>query len=151
VSEYEFTISLRIRHPTIDPARITEALGIQPQHTWKAGEPRRDPVGVQLEGDYRDSYWMARLMDHPQLSSEALSVETVLVRTLDQLRRSHDFLGQLNSNGGVSELQVSLYARQDFRLELIADSLALLGRARVAIALDVHLHTPNTESTPQAS
>jgi len=41
MSEYEFTISLRIRHPSVDPRTITETLGIEPQYTWKAGEPRR--------------------------------------------------------------------------------------------------------------
>jgi hypothetical protein len=42
MSEYEFTVSLRIRHPSIEPSRITETLGIEPQHTWKAGEARHD-------------------------------------------------------------------------------------------------------------
>jgi hypothetical protein len=151
MSEYEFTISLRIRHPTVDPDRITKALGIEPQHTWKAGDPRRDPGGEELEGDYRESYWMGRLMDAPQLSSGRLSVETVLQRTLDQLRRSHEFLDELNTNGGVAELQVSLYARENFRLELPADSLALLSRLRVSVVLDVHLHTPHTASSSQAN
>jgi Domain of unknown function (DUF4279) len=151
MSEYEFTISLRIRHPTVDPDRITKALGIEPQHTWKAGDPRRDPGGEELEGDYRESYWMGRLMDAPQLSSGRLSVESVLQRTLDQLRRSHEFLDELNTNGGVAELQVSLYARENFRLELPADSLALLSRLRVSVVLDVHLHTPHTASSSQAN
>jgi Domain of unknown function (DUF4279) len=151
MSEYEFTISLRIRHPTVDPDRITKALGIEPQHTWKAGEPRRDPGGEELEGDYRESYWMGRLMDAPQLSSGRVSVESVLQRTLDQLRRSHEFLDELNTNGGVAELQVSLYARENFRLELPADSLALLSRLRVSVVLDVHLHTPHTASSSQAN
>ena len=73
MSEYEFTVSLRIRHPSIEPSRITEALGIEPQHTWKAGEPRGDPGSV---GVYRESYWMGRLMDEPQLRvSVALGVQ----------------------------------------------------------------------------
>lgn len=151
MSEYEFTISLRIRHPTVDPDRITKALGIEPQHTWKAGAPRRDPGGEELEGDYRESYWMGRLMDAPQLSSGRLSVESVLQRTLDQLRRSHEFLDQLNTDGGVAELQVSLYARENFRLELPPNSLALLSRLRVSVVLDVHLHTPHTASSSQAN
>jgi hypothetical protein len=151
VSEYEFTISLRIRHPTVEPDRITKALGIEPQHTWKAGDPRRDPGGEELEGDYRESYWMGRLMEAPQLSSGRLSVESVLQRTLDQLRRSQEFLDELHTNGGVAELQVSLYARENFRLELPADSLALLSRLRVSVVLDVHLHTPHTASSSQAN
>src|SRR6201989_3682597 len=112
MSEYEFTISLRLRHPAIDPSRITQTLGIEPQHTWKAGDPRRDPAGGALEGVYRESYWMGRVMDEPQLSSARVSVESVLLHTLSHLRRSHDFLEQQHAEGGVAELQISLYARE---------------------------------------
>ena len=43
---YEFTLSLRIRHPSIEPGEITRNLGIEPQHTWRAGDPRRDAAEV---------------------------------------------------------------------------------------------------------
>jgi hypothetical protein len=138
MSEYEFTISLRLRHPAIDPSKITRTLSIEPQHTWKAGDPRRDPAGGALEGVHRESYWMGRLMEEPQLSSTRLSVESELLQILAHLRRSYDFLEQLHAEGGVAELHVSLYAREDFRLELSAHSLGLLGRLGLAVALDVH-------------
>ena len=138
MSEYEFTLSLRLRHPTIDPSRITQTLGIEPQHTWKAGDPRRAPAGGALEGAYRESYWMGRLMDEPQLSSARVSVESVLLQNLAQLRRSHAFLGQFHAEGGVAELYISLYAREAFRLELSDEALGLLGRLGLAVALDVH-------------
>jgi len=140
MSEYEFTISLRIRHPNIGPSRITEVLGIEPQHTWQAGDPRRDPAGGDSTGVYRESYWMGRLMDEPQLSSEQVSVESVLLQTLTQLRRSQSFFEQLGTEGGVAELSISLFAREVFRLELSADSLALLGRLRLSVALEVQPH-----------
>jgi Domain of unknown function (DUF4279) len=142
MSEYEFTVSLRIRHPRIDPATITATLGIQPQHTWQAGEPRCDPAGAELGGAHHDSYWMGRLMDEPQLSSDRVSAEGVILKTLSQLRRVQPFLEQLRAEGGVAELFVSLYARDDFRLELSSDSLTLLGRLHLAVALDVHPHPP---------
>jgi len=142
MSEYEFTVSLRIRHPTIDPDTITAALGIQPQHCWRAGEPRCDPAGAELGGTYRDSYWMGRLMDDPQLSSGSASVEGAIGKILTHLRRAQSFLEQLNAEGGLAELLVSLYARDNFRLELPADSLTLLGRLHLAVTLDVHLHSP---------
>jgi len=137
MSEYEFTISLRIRHPSIEPSRISEALGIEPQHTWKAGDARRDRAGL-----YRESYWMGRLMDEPQLSSGQISVESVLLQTLNQLRRAQPFLEEISAEGGIAELFVSLFARENFRLELSADSLALMGRLRLAVALDVQPHAP---------
>jgi Domain of unknown function (DUF4279) len=151
MSEYEFTVSLRIRHPKIEPFTITETLGIAPQHTWKAGDPRSSPPGEDRVGVYRESYWMGRLMDEPQLSSGRMSVESVLLQTLTQLRRSQPFLEQLSADGGVAELSVSLFARENFRLELSADTLALLGRLRLAVSLDVQPHAPFDACVPNSN
>jgi hypothetical protein len=147
MSEYEFTISLRLRHPSIDPAMITRTLGMEPQHTWQAGAPRRGPAGEALEGVHRESYWMGRMMEEPQLALAGVSVESVLMRTLAHLRRSQSFLEQLHAEGGAAELYVSLFARADFRLELSAQSLALLGRLGLAVALDVHPQ-PSADDSP---
>ena len=62
MSEYQFTVSLRIRHPTMAPATISATLGIQPQHTLRAGEPRCDSAGAELGGAHHYSYWMSRLI-----------------------------------------------------------------------------------------
>ena len=141
MSEYEFTVSLSIRHPSMAPSKITEALGVEPQHTWKAGDTRRDSTGGDLAGVYRETFWVGRLMDEPQLSSAEISVESVLLQTLTQLRRSQPFLEQLSTDGGVAELSISLFARENFRLELSSDSLTLLGRLGLSVALDVQPHT----------
>lgn len=142
MSKYEFTVSLRVRHPAIDPAEITATLGIQPQHTWRAGQPRCDAAGEELGGAHHDSYWMGRLMDEPELSSDGVSVEGVILKTLTHLRRAQSFLEQVNAEGGVAELLVSLYARNDFRLELPSEALTLLGRMHLAVAIDIHPHSP---------
>ena len=142
MSDYEFALSLAIRHPRIDPAQISEELGIKPQHTWKAGDRRLDAAGTAIEGSYRESYWMARLMEQPQLSSQRQSVEGMLMQTLAQLHRSQSFLERINAEQGVAELHVSLYAREEFTLQLSVESLALLGRLRLAVSLDIHPHSP---------
>jgi Domain of unknown function (DUF4279) len=143
MSQYEFTASLRMRHPRIDPATITQTLGIKPQHTWQSGTPRIGPVGESLEGLYHESYWMARLMETPQLSGQ-VSVEEVLRETLANLRRSQPFLEQIQAEGGVTELHVSLFARANFNVELPASTLALLGRLGVGVALDIHTQSAQT-------
>jgi len=140
MSDYEFTISLRIRHPAIDPRRITDALALEPQYTWKAGDPRRDPEGGELDGVFRESYWTGSLMDQPRLSSGQLSVESVLVQVLSHLRRAQDFLDQLHAQGGVTEVHVNLYSRANFRLEWSPELVAGFGRIRAAIILDVYPH-----------
>jgi hypothetical protein len=146
MSTYEFTLSLHIRHPTIDPCRVTQMLGIEPEHAWQAGAPRLGPAGEELEGVYRESYWTARLIQEPQLSCEGVSVESYLMQSVSMLHRAQGFLEQLTIDGGVAELHVSLFARGNFRLDLVAESLALVGRLRLAIVLDVHLHAASHAS-----
>jgi hypothetical protein len=60
-SHYHFRISLRVRHPSVAPEKITEAVRIEPKHSWKAGEPRQTPTGTPLTGDNRDTYWTAEI------------------------------------------------------------------------------------------
>jgi hypothetical protein len=151
MSDYEFTIALCIRHPTIDPSRITGALGIEPQHSWKAGERRCDDAGTELEGVYRESYWTGLLMAEPQLSSEQVSVERVLEQSLAPLRRSHDFLVQLNADGAVATLMVSLFSRGVVRLDLSTELLVSLSRLGLSIALDIHSHSPQHAAAAAAN
>jgi len=151
MSDYEFTITLGIRHPDIDPARITAMLGVDPQATWKKGDARVGAEGEPLEGTYRESYWTGRLMPSPQLSSEYSSLEAELLKVLAQLRKSHEFLEQLRSDGAISELHVSLFARQEFRLDLSSSSLELLGRLGLAVALEVHPQAQGSRPQPSSN
>jgi hypothetical protein len=148
MSDYEFMMSLRIRHPRIDPAEITRVLGIEAQHTWRAGDLRRDSTGGEVGGMHRESYWMGRLMVKPELARDQVSVESQIMHTLGTLRRCFDFLETLKADGGSAELHVSLYAREEFRLEFLPESLALLGRLGLAIALEVK---PNPQAPSAAA
>jgi hypothetical protein len=151
MSEYEFTIALRVRHPTVEPEQITQALGLEPQHKWRAGDVRRGPAGEALEGTYRESFWMANLMAEPQFVSEPLLLETSLLQALAKLRRSFQFLSELKAEGGVAELQVSIFARKAFKLELLAESLALLGRLGLDVVLDVQSHPSSATDMAMAN
>jgi hypothetical protein len=140
MSAYEFTVSLRIRHPSMDPQEITRTLNLEPQHVWKAGGRRCSPTGESLEGTYRESYWMALLTDGPQASSETASVESVLMKALVQLRRTQDFFSQVKADGGAAEFSVSIFGRESFALELSSELISGLGRLGLAIAMDVQPH-----------
>ncbi len=144
MSAYEFTMSLRVRHPAIDPARITQALGIEPQHHWRAGQQRCDPAGQPLEGTHHDSYWVSRLLEDPRLSGGALSVESLLEQTLARLRRAQPLFDELRASGGIAELDLILFARENFRLDLSCDSLAALHRLGLQVALEFRMLSPST-------
>ena len=148
MSDYEFTMSLRIRHPRVEPAEVTRRLGMEPQHSWCAGEQRRDAKGGALGGAYHESLWMCALMAQPALASDRTGVETELLHTIGVLRRSLDFLQSLRDSGGVAELHVSIFARQEFRLELPADLLASLSQMGIAMALEVNPHSAPSVRMP---
>ena len=135
--DYEFTMSLRIRHPEMDPARITQALGQQPQHSWRAGEGRKDAEGDLRQGSYRESYWMCALMPHPKLATENIGVESELLQVLTSLQNSFSFLQALHASGGASEVHVSVFASQAFRIELLAEMVSRLGRVGIGMTIEV--------------
>jgi uncharacterized protein DUF4279 len=148
MSDYEFTMSLRIRHPHVEPAEVTRRLGMEPQHFWRAGEERRDAQGAAVGGAYHESLWMCTLMARPELASDLIRVESELLHTIGVLRRSLDFLQSLRQSGGVAELHISIFARQEFLLELPAELLASLGEMGIAMALEVNPHSASTMQVP---
>jgi len=128
--------------PNIDPARITATLGVDPQASWKRGDTRIDSQGESRPGADRESYWTGRLMPAPQLSSENSSIKVELLQILARLRQHHEFLLKVRSEDASSELHVSLFARQEFRLDFQPSTLALLDRLGPAVALEVHPDVP---------
>jgi hypothetical protein len=121
-----FTISLHIKHPTIDPELITQTLGMTPDHAWACGEPKRSASASQ--GVRRNSFWCTTLLPAPagagfaDLVKESAKLQRAVemanrdfgaalgVRLL-LLRRHQEFIQRLVEEGGelslVVELQIS--------------------------------------------
>lgn len=52
-------LSLRIRHPAMDPQEISDALGMVPEHAFKAGESRAPRSQGRDSGRHTQTYWLA--------------------------------------------------------------------------------------------
>jgi hypothetical protein len=137
MGQHEFTMSLGVRHPDIDPAQITRALGLQPGHVWRKGEQRLDQSGAALDGSRRESYWLCELTPRPKFSGESVSLGSEISGVLQMLRKSISFMQDLHHGGGATELHVTVFARGDFRIELLPEEAALLGRLGVSIAIEI--------------
>ena len=138
----DFSVSLRIRHPNIDPEEITHALGLEPQHCWKAGETRRTIQGEPLEGAYRESYWTGLFFETgaAPLGVPVLGLvgnEAVLAQAVQQLRRLQPFLRRLQQDGGTVELLVEMATAPEFSFSLSPRLLSMLASAGVSLLLDV--------------
>ena len=118
-----FSISLQIKHPSIDPEIITQKLGVTPDHSWACGEPKRS--GVASQGVRRNSFWCATLPP-PAMNAEFVDLlresaklqraiehasqdlATALNVRLLLLRRHRDFIQGLIDDGGELSFVVEL-------------------------------------------
>jgi hypothetical protein len=106
-SHYHFRISLRVRHPSVAPEKITETIGIEPKRSWKAGELRQTPTGTPLTGSNRDTYWSAQIAAGRWPSD----VNQAIHDTLRRLIRYRSFLHQVRAEGGMVELFVGWFSK----------------------------------------
>ncbi|HEX7418186.1 MAG TPA: DUF4279 domain-containing protein [Steroidobacteraceae bacterium] len=138
MNTYEFTVSLRIRHPSLDPAEITRGLEMEPKNAWKAGAPRRTPGDEPLHGTYRETYWSAPLGEDSWRRSSPIALEPFLLNHLRLLGVHADFLKQLITDGGSCELFVGLAGRGEFGLEMPPSLLRLLADVHCTLTFDIY-------------
>lgn len=53
---FDYHISFRVTHPTLDAGTITAQLCMTPKFCWTVGEPRKTPKGTPLDGVREESY-----------------------------------------------------------------------------------------------
>lgn len=93
--QFDFHVSLRATHPTLDPTSIAAGLDLKPNHSWTAGEPRVTPTGTPLGGVRNESYCTFDLG-----SGKDGEVARCLRSALSHLKQHKDFLRRMNSDGG---------------------------------------------------
>jgi Domain of unknown function (DUF4279) len=138
VQHDNFTVSLGIRHPSIDPDEITRSLGFEPQHSWKAGDKRRTAQGRPLDGNYHESYWTGEFRELDASLRGVVEIEAVLLQAVVQLRRSQKFLSRLQSEGATVELHVQVAGGSEFTFALSTQLISMIARSGFSLVLRVH-------------
>jgi hypothetical protein len=149
MSPHDYSIALRIRHPNIDPAEVTRRIGIDPQHAWRAGEPRRvdgDDAGSAL---HRETYWVG-LLPPPRLLGpspwgprieESLrrdaTLQASLYFTLLKMKRSARFWREFADEGGTVECLLQVHKADRFQLDLSQALLLALVDLRITLSIEV--------------
>jgi hypothetical protein len=125
-----FQLSLRIKHPSMDPANISKELGIEPEHSFRAGQSRRSKTGVAAAAVHTESYWLAPLNPAswfgtlpfeplPNVPISQSMIDTAITRNLAwalglcavRFSKAHtELLHTITSEGGEISLLVTLSA-----------------------------------------
>jgi hypothetical protein len=106
-SAFGYSVSLRVRHPTLNLAVLSDTLRLEPAHSWTAGEPRRSQTGALLGGQHRDSYWSA-LLPGQMVGAINIPLEAFVSQQIIQLGRHREFLNGLLVDGGEISLLIEL-------------------------------------------
>jgi hypothetical protein len=128
-----FELSLRIRHPSIDPAAISQELQLEPEHSFRAGEPRTSTSGLAATALHAESYWLASLDPFAAQAPSIMGVDGALALCATQFGRRHGpFFNRIVSEGGEVCLLIQLSPEtvRSFSITpAIARSIADLGIA----------------------
>lgn len=155
-SSEPFRISLRVRHPTIDPMLISRELKVEPEYCFRAGEPRESSSGIAAATVHAESYWLGTLQtleavaplagfNNPRVRSarERLQTSTLqsLSVTLDAsvvafLRQHGNFIRRLQDEQAQVTLLVEI-SRQSLNGFTISPQFArILSDLGIAMELD---------------
>jgi hypothetical protein len=99
-------VQLLIRHPTMNPAEITAALGIEPLISLGVGQPRRGFNGKLLGGTYRFTAWRHSI--RYELSAQWFADKITML--VDRLLPHEAFFLNLRATGGKAEISVTFFS-----------------------------------------
>lgn len=151
-----FQLSLRIRHPSMDPADISTELGMESEYCFRAGEPRASKSGVANAAVHTESYWLAPLnpaswYGNPPFEQlpKGISrnmVESALARNLAgalglcavRFNKAHaDLLHAIRSEGGEISLLVTLSATAVSNFSLAPQTSRMFGELGITLEFEI--------------
>lgn len=139
---YEYKISLRFWHPSIDPDEISGTIGIDPDITHKFGMQIHTPNGTQLKGRYPKSYWHTDLVNWNETSS-VLAIEEDLTKLVDLLSSHKNYFARISNEGGQVQLWVSTHSLKNYCIQLPSKIMGNLGNIGVEVIIDVYPYPQN--------
>jgi hypothetical protein len=133
-----FELSLRIRHPFMDPAELSRKFGLEPEYSFRVGDPRPPQNELAPVTVHAESYWLAVLDPSSWLIDVSFAARSTSARahrnmgvavarnvglalslSAMRLRSAHAvLLSQIRSEGGQASLLIALFpaATSDFSL-----------------------------------
>jgi hypothetical protein len=133
---YDYSVSFRIRHPSLEPYEITREFLMEPGRMWKAGDARATPKGQPLTGTYKETYWYTNFCSNVTNTDESLPA--ALARFIDTLRAHKQFLLKLRHEGGSAEFFVGIFGMEQFGFEFEPVLLADLASMGMTLSLDIY-------------
>ena len=149
-----FQLSLRIRHPSLDPADLSREFRIEAEHSFRAGDPRPSRSGLAPASVHAESYWLGTLNPASwirlpsadprlQLAQKGLgamvgrSLGSALTLTARFLRLHAETLQRIRNEGGQISLLVGVPAGEVSSFSLVPEVSRIFGDLGVALEFEL--------------
>ena len=124
---------MTIKHPDLDPAVITSALRVEPQHSWKKGEPRVTPSGSPLPGLRRESYWCYTFSN-----VENREIAELIESAVRSLPQRSTLWSELQNSGGSAMLILQVVGTKYQGAVISSELIAKLAQLGIALGIEVY-------------
>jgi len=127
-----YTVRLMIKHPNIDPAKITQTLGLKPNVSGIAGSRRVTPAGKVLPSVHEVNLWSHSF----RVERNRLFFMDV-TKVIERLEPHKDFLLKIIDGGGTIDLIVNLPGDVNIGSTLSWREMARLCALRIDLGVEV--------------
>jgi hypothetical protein len=138
-----FSVSLQVRHPTIDPEVITTTFGMIPRFKHRVGDQKKRSDGVEMKGNYAETYW-----SHQLDMSGAPDLVPYLETLVAGLQRHLAFLEHISATGGNTELFCGIFTESNWDESIPHRLSGNLAQLKIDLRLDAY---PEMDGEPNQS
>ncbi len=152
-----FQLSLRVRHPSMDPADLSRELEIEPVHSFRVGDARVSRTGLATASVHAESYWLGMLNPdewpadisfpgHTQSQVVEERLEAAATKTLSRalsLSATQFFaaraktLRRIQSEGGQITLLVAIFPGEVSGFSLATEVSQVFGELGITVEFDL--------------
>jgi Domain of unknown function (DUF4279) len=134
-----FAVELFIIQPTLDPAEISAALGLEARFSHRVGDQRKTPKGTLLEGTYRDTRWRhSRRHETPDQRFADKVAELI-----ERIEPHAGFLRKLRATGGSACVNVSFLGDGYFGDQIPYETLRKLVDLEIDLGIECYMVRQN--------
>lgn len=133
MNNYDYSISLRIWHPNMNPEYISSTLKVEPTHSKKAGDERSTPKGKPLPGINEETYFSYSIH-----TSKKLLLEEAIEAHLADLAKHKQFIEEILDSGGRLSYFIGMYLEGNAGLALTHSLLKKVSDLGIGLDLDIY-------------
>ncbi len=131
---FQYNVSFRIVHPSIDPDDICKKLNLNVKRKWRVGDQKKTPKGNVLTGVHDHSYCVFEL----NYENKKIDLIDYLKFWNKKLIMHKDLLNQIHATGGKLEYFIGWFSDENSGEEFDVSFLSELAELKIGLAFDFY-------------